>query len=460
MANKTSIDPNKKYHSFFVNAGRQFIKSRLKDKDIIYPVVELDNITSYLEDTFFDMYVYLEDNISAKDAQSKVGKLFDYGYYKYLGIIDGKEIIELYKPRVNYKVGDPVIILNPKYKKLPADVVEFKDDYTVTVRFMDSLFTTKDVDVKLNEVTLMNEQQKSNYQDLKDLTKPYKKDTLVILDGHYVLHKSLITNHSHRLLETDEFIGGVVGVISTIFKFLIEQPNTRFVVVFDKGGSAKASKFSDYKKTRVPHNEKFWQIFDYNIKYVKEFCKLANIPCYQEYGWEGDDLIASVVKEYKDKYETIIINSSDHDLWQLLYGEKVKHRSHLKSPTGGLYTYAKDVEETYKINSISKFGWVKAIIGDVSDNIPSILSRSVTRDKLIPLVNEANTIEEFMKLLEEKYPSLPTPFITNYNVVRLRDDYFAEHPKHTNTEIDIPAVEKFLNRLGLFAFVSYTKGLL
>lgn len=132
--------------------------------------------------------------------------------------------------------------------------------------------------------------------------------------------------------------------------------------------------------------------------------------CYYSPGWEADDVIATMVRMYLDRTkETIVIATSDHDLFTLL-SDRVSILW-----TDRLFTY-QDFIEKYQLEP-AQWPDVKALMGDKGDNVPGIpqvgekrarnlvrefgdLSAILNSDKDFPY---AAKVREYRKQVEEAH---------------------------------------------------------
>jgi len=170
-----------------------------------------------------------------------------------------------------------------------------------------------------------------------------------------------------------------------------------------------------YKANRVKklsHSD-----FD-NINTIKQLLSSAGHNTYQMNGYEADDIIASLVRYFKDDFDYSVIYTSDTDL--LMHVDKKVGVSRYKASKG--YTnvdtnnFSDYLSEEYKCkidyNSLMLY---KSTVGDKSDNIPGIkgfgnryFEKMIDHLNTIYNIDWANkaTYENTVKLLELAKPLL------------------------------------------------------
>ena len=171
-------------------------------------------------------------------------------------------------------------------------------------------------------------------------------------------------------------VGGLVGFLKSL-GFLVRTFNpTRVVVVFDGPGSTAARKNinSDYKANRQLNRITNWEIYDNKddeyasmsaqIERLIEYLHMLPVDLLGIDKVEADDVIAYIVKEYKDSKVTIV--SSDKDFMQIV-NDKVEIYSPVKKK---IYGPAEVLEEQMVLPS--NYLVVKSLLGDNSDNLSGV----------------------------------------------------------------------------------------
>jgi 5'-3' exonuclease len=235
---------------------------------------------------------------------------------------------------------------------------------------------------------------------------------LLLIDGHYLLHRTLRVQEFAALTDAKgRCTGGIVGVTRMVASILAAYPSLhRVVYVWDAGISKRRKAlYPEYKAHRTsqkPKSEKteeelkYQADFAFNQRYLtflltKLGCKVAACP-----GKEGDDTIAYVARQYATP---CIVLSEDKDLYQL-----VNPWCHVYRPSSGNYVTPENFEETAVLAKDSKknpicvprhtYILARAILGDESDGIAGINGTGPVSVKEI-MANVPN-VEDSMEMLK------------------------------------------------------------
>lgn len=215
-------------------------------------------------------------------------------------------------------------------------------------------------------------------------------DSLNLFIRNYVVSPAMSSN--------GQPMGGVLGYLRSLQKYIREIKPDEIVIVWDGPGGSRKKKtiISNYKEGRSPIKlnrnvkmltddeeieNKVWQQLR-----LTEY--LNNFPIIQimEPEIEADDLIAFVSQHSKyDDWAKIIV-SSDKDFLQLCSGNTLLYRP-IKNE---FFTWKKVVEE-YGIHP-NNFTLARAMAGDKSDNIPGIQGVGLkTVSKNLPFLSESKS---------------------------------------------------------------------
>jgi 5'-3' exonuclease len=202
-----------------------------------------------------------------------------------------------------------------------------------------------------------------------------KNKRLLVLDANNNFIRSYIVNPA--LSHNGDPIGGLLGSLQTLQKFIRETRPDQVVICWDgPGGSTRRRQMNkEYKMGRKPirlnrsltvssgveEENKSWQmgrLFEY----------YECMPVYQFIfdGVEADDLIAYIVQMSRfENWEKIIV-SSDKDMIQLLDNKTLLYR-----PTQAEILNTKRVVEKYGIHP-NNFTLARSMDGDKSDGLRGI----------------------------------------------------------------------------------------
>lgn len=216
-------------------------------------------------------------------------------------------------------------------------------------------------------------------------------DSLNLFIRNYVVSPTLSSN--------GQPIGGMLGYLRSLQKYIREIKPDEIIVVWDGPGGSRKKKsiISNYKEGRAPirlnrnvkvlsedqeMENKVWQqyrLIDY----------LNNFPIMQflETDIEADDLISFVVQDQKYTDWQKIIVSSDKDFIQLCNSSTVLFR-----PIQNEILTWKKVLDEYGIHP-TNFALARSMAGDKSDNIPGIPGVGLkTVSKFLPILSEDRSV--------------------------------------------------------------------
>ena len=181
-------------------------------------------------------------------------------------------------------------------------------------------------------------------------------------------------------------VNAVYGVLSMLHNMILKHNPTHILVARDtKEGSFRKDLYVDYKANRTEPPDDLKPQFDL-IDQLVDKLGLAQIKMP---GYEADDIIGSIAKQWGDKFEEILIASGDKDLMQFVEGpvkildtmkEKIYEREDVKDKMGVYPEYIVDY---------------LALIGDSSDNIPGV--PGIGPKGAAGLIEEFGNLENILK---------------------------------------------------------------
>lgn len=158
-------------------------------------------------------------------------------------------------------------------------------------------------------------------------------------------------------------VNAVYGVLSMVYNLIKKYEPTHIVIARDtKEGSFRKEVYTDYKANRTEPPDDLIPQF----AIVDELVTKLSLPEIKAPNYEADDVIGSVVTQWKNDFDEILIASGDKDLMQFVDGpikmldtmkEKVYGREDVKDKMG---VYPEEIVDYL------------SLIGDSSDNIPGV----------------------------------------------------------------------------------------
>ncbi|QGR02137.1 DNA polymerase I [Ehrlichia ruminantium] len=187
--------------------------------------------------------------------------------------------------------------------------------------------------------------------------------TFTIIDAYGLLFRAYYAL-PHLTTSYGTPIGGVYGFINMLLKYIETHTTDYLVVVFDTGSkNFRHNIYSEYKSNRIKLPDDLISQFPL----LREAVNALNIAYEEVVGYEADDVIATLSKNYsKFDYIKVTVVTSDKDLLQLL-----EHNIHIFDPVKNKYIVEEDVQDKFGISS-SKLLDFLSLTGDASDNIPGV----------------------------------------------------------------------------------------
>src|ERR1035437_9366370 len=219
--------------------------------------------------------------------------------------------------------------------------------------------------------------------------------TLVLLDAHAIIHRAY-----HALPEflssSGEPTGALYGLTSMLMKIITDLKPDYIVACYDLPQKTfRHEAYDAYKAGRAKTDEALIM----QLKNSRQIFEGFNIPMYDSPGFEADDILGTIVEQYKkDKNLNIIIASGDMDTMQLVDGKKVQ-----------VFTLKKGINDTIlydKEKMKERFGFepkllpdYKGLRGDPSDNIIGI--KGIGEKTATDLIVNFGSIEEIYKKIKK-----------------------------------------------------------
>lgn len=204
-------------------------------------------------------------------------------------------------------------------------------------------------------------------------------------DGHYMMSNPTTGEESARLYY-------IMRDLETIIRS-VEDENTDIVVCMDRPSMRKESENgSEYKANRA--NRLNTLAINAIVNVTDLLCQSGISNCWHE-GYEADDIIQSIVKQYSNRYDEILIFTPDSDL-SVLIDNKVSLMRYKSVYSANRYGsghqslldahahITRDNFTSYFSKELSKKGgpevvidynammFYKVTVGDTSDNIKGI----------------------------------------------------------------------------------------
>lgn len=206
----------------------------------------------------------------------------------------------------------------------------------------------------------------------------YKRAQAEELDVENVMENKLFIQKFHKLF------------IENIKKIQKKHKIENSLVIFAKDCRRydiwRNNFYEEYKQNRDDKNKTFNpNIFIYTYDNIVPELKELNIKILECENAEGDDIIATLKKKFRNQYEElpIYIITNDHDYLQLF-----DNNTYIYNLQGlNLRTKSRGEDIDLKL---------KILQGDISDNITSIFQKKMSINKILEYVYDTEKLEEYL----------------------------------------------------------------
>ena len=194
-----------------------------------------------------------------------------------------------------------------------------------------------------------------------------EKSLLLLFDGNALVHRAFHALPPLTQSKTGEMLNAVYGFASTLLKVLTDFKPTHWAIAFDRPTPTfRHEIFREYKAQRpaIPDELKS------QIQRVHELVKAFHIPIYEVDGFEADDVLGTLSKQAAQQGVETIIVTGDNDMLQAVF-PGVKALAPRRTFSDTVLYDEEAVEKKYGVKP-KQLADLKALVGDVSDNIPGI----------------------------------------------------------------------------------------
>ncbi len=194
-----------------------------------------------------------------------------------------------------------------------------------------------------------------------------EKPLLFLFDGNALVHRAFHALPPLTQPRTGELVNAVYGFASTLLKVLADFKPTHWAVAFDRPTPTfRHEMFEEYKAQRPPTPEELKS----QIKRVHQLVQAFHIPIFEIDGFEADDVLATLSKQADEQGIETIIVTGDNDMLQAIL-PRVKALVPRRTFTDTVLYDEQAVEQKYGLKP-GQLPDLKALVGDVSDNIPGV----------------------------------------------------------------------------------------
>ena len=190
-----------------------------------------------------------------------------------------------------------------------------------------------------------------------------------MLDTNALLHRSRLSilrgTGQELTTSTGIITTGTYGFLNVLFKAIADYDISSVVAAFDKGGNWRKKANANYKANRDKPKEGFISEFEV---LVESILPDLGIPPIGVWGYEADDIIATISRQTPPNTRTIIF-TCDKDLLQLVTDKT--HVLLFNTQKKVLLVTPENVEDHFGVKA-HEIPFYKALVGDKSDNVSGV----------------------------------------------------------------------------------------
>ncbi|MFL2647957.1 MAG: DNA polymerase I [Candidatus Actinomarinales bacterium] len=252
---------------------------------------------------------------------------------------------------------------------------------------------------------------------------------VILIDGFSIAFRAFYALPETLMTSEGTPTNLIHGFLSMINKVINEYKSEQMIVTWDLPGKTfRNDIYKEYKANRSPAPDNF----KVQIPLLYDLLDAFNIPQVSEEGYEADDVLGSLAKNYNEKGQEVLIVTGDRDTFQLI----TKNTKILYTKRG--ISEIDIVDEKFFSN---KYGFKTdqyieylALKGDPSDNIPGLAG--VGEKTATSLLIKYKTIDEIYKNLDDLTPKIKNSFeenketlLTSKELATIRTDLKIKLPK-------------------------------
>jgi DNA polymerase-1 len=257
-----------------------------------------------------------------------------------------------------------------------------------------------------------------------------EKPLLLLFDGNALVHRAFHALPPLTHPKSGELVNAVYGFASTLLKVLADFKPTHWAIAFDRPTPTfRHEMFEEYKAQRPATPDELKS----QIEKVHQLVKAFHIPVFEIDGFEADDVLATLSKQADEQGIETIIVTGDNDMLQVV-SPRVKVLAPRRSFTDTALYDEKAVEEKYGIKP-EQLPELKALVGDVSDNIPGV--PGVGEKTATKLLQQYGSLEGIYDHLDEITPAKLQNTLREYRAQAFQNRQLAMVVKDVPVKLDL-----------------------
>lgn len=216
---------------------------------------------------------------------------------------------------------------------------------------------------------------------------------LIVIDGNSLANRAF---YAIPILSNSKGVitNAVYGFTNMLMRLVKQEQPDYLAVAFDVSRKVfRHEQYADYKAQRKGMPEELRGQMDL----IKDVLRAMNIAIYEAEGYEGDDVIGTMVRWAEREDIASIIVTGDKDSLQLISDKTSVYLTKKGISELGRYDYAAFHEEYNLVPDQVRD--LKGLMGDSSDNIPGV--PSVGEKTALKLLHQYGTVEELYLHLDD-----------------------------------------------------------
>jgi DNA polymerase-1 len=257
-----------------------------------------------------------------------------------------------------------------------------------------------------------------------------EKPLLLLFDGNALVHRAFHALPPLTQPKTGELVNAVYGFASTLLKVFADFKPTHWAVAFDRPAPTfRHEMFEEYKAQRPATPEELKG----QIKKVHQLVEAFHIPVFEIDGFEADDVLGTLSKQADEQGVETIIVTGDNDMLQAVL-PRVKALAPRRTFTDTILYDEEAVEQKYGIKP-EQLADLKALAGDVSDNIPGL--PGVGEKTATKLLQQYGSLQGIYDHIEDITPSKLQDTLREYRTQAFQNKELSTIVKDVPIKLDL-----------------------
>ena len=261
-----------------------------------------------------------------------------------------------------------------------------------------------------------------------------ERSLLLLFDGNALVHRAFHALPPLTQPKTGELVNAVYGFASTLLKVFADFKPTHWAVAFDRPTPTfRHEMFEEYKAQRPAMPEELKG----QIKKVHQLVEAFHIPVFEIDGFEADDVLGTLSQQADEQGIETIIVTGDNDMLQAVL-PRVKALAPRRTFTDTVLYDAEAVEQKYGIKP-EQLPDLKALAGDVSDNIPGV--PGIGEKTAAKLIQQYGSLQGIYDHIEDVTPGKLQDTLREYRAQAFRSKELSTIVKDVPIKLDLKTCE-------------------